>query len=177
MKLHHVLAVVAVMALGISAMRATTVVKQGSVGGSAQAMEALVMAGRDPIDVSLDKPEYSGERKWLYAMYQTALAHKLVDRQAQALQQLVSAALQEGDFNMALLAADRGISDAHKVQLLQQIVDRGIQTKDGLCYAALAVTRMPLAGPKEQAMEQVITAYINGVDFHRHADSSDSRSL
>ncbi|TKB48842.1 hypothetical protein FCL40_09365 [Ferrimonas sediminicola] len=149
-----------VIALGILGLQETAVPKQGQVGQSARAMEALILGQERKPELTLDLDVYGGERRWLYGMYHSAIGHPPGPQRQRALGELVEAALAADDFNMALLAAQQVPSERVRSSLLGQIVDRAIATSSQLEYAALAVTMIPSVQGQKAAMDRLVNAYV-----------------
>ncbi|WP_417348853.1 hypothetical protein [Ferrimonas sp.] len=158
-KLSQTLLGASIIALGMLGVYQTFKSTQGEVSQSAQAMESLILGENAKPQLSLNLEIYTGECRWIYGMYYSALGHKGAQRQM-ALIEVVEAALEANDFNMALLAAQQIESQRMRSQLLRQVVERAIKVAKHMEYAALAVTMIPTPSLQEEAMTRLVEAYV-----------------
>ncbi|WP_028108332.1 hypothetical protein [Ferrimonas futtsuensis] len=161
-KLGQTLLGASVIALGMLGVYQTFDSTQGEVSQSAQVMETLILGDEAKPQLSLNLEIYSGECRWIYGMYHSALGHQGSQRQM-ALIEVVEAALEADDFNMALLAAQQIESERMRSQLLRQVVERAIEVASHMDYAAQAVTMIPTPSLQEAAMTRLVEAYVEAL--------------
>jgi hypothetical protein len=126
---------------------------------SETAVTTLLDKEKAAINLSLDTPEYKGERNWLFEMYRTAQSMPYVESKSNALKRVVAVSLESGDFNMALIAAKESPYSTTEDELLNEIVSAAVQRKETIGYAALAADNMQYYASRDSALEKILGAY------------------
>lgn len=111
------------------------------------------------IELRTDLPEYKKERSWLLEMYEVAKSVPYSSKRAAALRDVVRAALKEGDFNLAILAAVESPYPSESADLLQEIVSAALQSPTNMRHAVLAANKIPYPSKKSEALAQIVSAY------------------
>ena len=111
------------------------------------------------ISLTLDMPIYKGERNWLLAMYEAAIAMPYSSTKSDALQQVVNTAIENRDFNMAIIAANHSPYSSTKADMLNRIVDAAKTNIDTIGYAVIAADKMPYSSSKADALSRIISSY------------------
>lgn len=116
------------------------------------------------IKLTLNRPIYVQERHWLAIMLTNANEQRDYDEKQKKLQEVISAALNINDYNIAFMSAlEMAIEDApihqKRVEMLDLIINKSIQTVATLSYAYFALKQYPTCSSKAKAKSKVIAAY------------------
>lgn len=111
------------------------------------------------ISLTLDAPIYKSERNWLLAMYEAAISIPYSSTKSDALQQVVNTAIENRDFNLAIIAANHSPYSSTKADMLNRIVDAAKTSTDTIGYAVIAADKMPYSSSKADALSRVISSY------------------
>jgi len=116
------------------------------------------------IKLTLNWPIYAQERHWLSIMFTNANEQRDYDEKQKSFQEVISAALSINDYNIALMSAlEMAIEDVpvhqKRVEMLDLIINKSIQTVATLSYAYLALKQYPTCSSKVKAKPKVIAAY------------------
>jgi len=113
---------------------------------------------REKIEIRIDKDIYRGERNWLLEMYRAATKMPYHRAKADALMKVVSTAINENDFNIAIIAANKIPLMSNKAEALKLIVQAAAKDKISFGYAVIAAERIPYLASKAEALDIIVDA-------------------
>ena len=111
------------------------------------------------IELTLDGPIYKNESNWLLAMYEAAIAIPYASTKSDALQKVVNTAIDNRDFNIAIIAAKSSPYSSTKADMLARIVEAAKTNKETIGYAVVAADNMPYSSSKADALSRIINSY------------------
>lgn len=154
MDLHRTAAIATILATAIAVWQFV-----GMAPSAGTALPSVLSEEKASIDLTLDVPVYKGERNWLLAMYEAAIAMPYSTSKSDALKKVVKACIQAGDFNLAVIAAKKSPYSQTKAEMLDEIVNAATLSKETIGYAVLAAENMPYSSSKASALERIIASY------------------
>jgi hypothetical protein len=110
-------------------------------------------------DLHTNYPAYKKELSWLLEMYEIALLVPHSSKRAEALEQVVGAALKEKDFNLAILAAEASPYSSKRADLLKEIISEALQSPDSIPHAVVAAEKIPYSSMRSEALTRIVSVY------------------
>jgi hypothetical protein len=125
-------------------------------------------------ELLIKKDDYQGKSEALYRQYRAAMAITSTYSQDDAIRKFVDSALAVNDYKIAIAAAKQMNSSYSKSDVLSEIAEQALVSKNNAGYAVVAAELIPSSYTKDSLLAKIVQFYETGTF---ESDDKNSKEL
>lgn len=122
-------------------------------------IKEIVSGDVGKIHLNFDPKEYEETQSIAFPMYQAGLLNPYDSGKSESLKDAAMAALDEGDFRLAIIAAGEIPYDSTKSETLEHVALEALKERDTMKFAVLAADLIPYSSTKNSVIEKISGVY------------------